>query len=38
MAENNWPDETDTKDVIDVGEYHTKDDNNEHGIRKLNLK
>ena len=27
MADNNWPDETETKD-----------DNNENGIRKLNLK
>ena len=37
MAENNLPDETETKDVIDFGEYHTKD-GNENGIRKLNLK
>ena len=38
MAENNWPDETETKDVLDYIEYNTKDDNNENGIRKLNLK
>jgi hypothetical protein len=38
MAENNWPDERDTKDMFDFGEYHTKDDNNAYGIRKLNLR
>jgi hypothetical protein len=38
MAEKNWPDRTEMKDVIDFGGYHTKDDNNENGIRKLNLK
>ena len=43
MAENNWqPDRTGMNDInIDelylVG-YHTKDDNNKNGIRKLNLK
>ena len=38
MAEHNWPDETETKDVHDFCEYHTKDDNNDYEIRKLNLK
>ena len=38
MAESNSPDERDTKDVLDYGEYHTKDDNNAYGLRKLNLK
>ena len=38
MAENNCPDKTETKDVIDFGEYSTKDDNKENEIRKLNLK
>jgi hypothetical protein len=38
MTENNRPDETETKYVLDFSEYHTKDDNNENGIRKLNLK
>ena len=38
MAENNWSDERETKDVLDFSEYHTKDDNNPYGIRKLNLK
>jgi len=38
MAENNWPDERETKDVLDCGEYHTRDDNNAYEIRKLNLK
>ena len=38
MAENNCPDETETKDVVDFYEYNAKDDNNENGIRKLNLK
>ena len=38
MAENNWPDETDKKDVLDFGGYHTNDDNNENVIRKLNMK
>ena len=33
-----WPDERETKDLLDFGEYHTKDDNNEYGICKLNLK
>jgi hypothetical protein len=33
MFENNWPNERDTKDMLDFGENHTKDDNNEHGIR-----
>jgi hypothetical protein len=33
MAENNRPDETETKNVLDFSEYHTKDDNNENGIR-----
>jgi len=37
MAENNWPDERETKDVLDFGGYHTKGDNTEYGIRKLNL-
>ena len=37
MAENNKPDKTETKDVLDSSEYNTKDDNNENGIRKLNL-
>jgi hypothetical protein len=38
MAEIIWPDETETKDVIDFGRYHTKDENNENVIRKLNVK
>ena len=38
MAENNCPDETETKYVLEFCEYNTKDDNNENGIRKLNLK
>jgi hypothetical protein len=38
MAENNLSDETETKDVHDFCEYHTQDDNNDYGIRKLNLK
>ena len=38
MAEKDWLDETETNDVIDFGGYHTKDDNNANGIRKLNLK
>ena len=38
MGENNKPDETETKYVHDFSEYHTKDDNNENWIRKLNLK
>ena len=38
MAENNRPDETETKYVLDFSEYNAKDDNNENGIRKLNLK
>ena len=38
MAENNYPDERETKDMLDIGEYHTKDDNKEYGIRKLNSK
>jgi hypothetical protein len=38
MAENNWPDERETKDVLDSGGYNTKDDNNAYRIRKLNLK
>jgi hypothetical protein len=40
MAENNRPDETETetKYVLDLCEYNTNDDNNENGIRKLNLK
>jgi len=25
MAENNWPDERQTNDMLDLGEYHTKD-------------
>jgi hypothetical protein len=37
MAENNRPDETETKHVLDFGEYNAKDDNNENGIRELNL-
>ena len=43
MAEINWsPDKTvmnDTNiDELDFIGYHAKDDNNENGIRKLNLK
>ena len=38
MAENNCPDERETKDLLDFGGYNTKDDNNAYGIRKLNLK
>jgi hypothetical protein len=38
MTENNWPDEQETKDVLDSGGYNAKDDNNAYGIRKLNLK
>jgi len=38
MAENNWTDETEMKDVLDLGDYSTKDDSNDNGIRKLNLK
>ena len=38
MAENNRPVETETKYSLSFGEYNTKDDNNENGIRKLNLK
>ena len=38
MAENNWPDQRQTIDVLDFGGYHTNDDNNENGIRKLNMK
>jgi hypothetical protein len=34
MAENNWSYERETKDVLD----NTKDDKNENGIYKLNLK
>ena len=37
MAENNRPDETETKDVLDTSEYNTKDENNENGIRKFYL-
>jgi hypothetical protein len=33
-----WPDERETKDVLDSGGYNRKDDNNAYGIRKLNLK
>jgi hypothetical protein len=36
MAENNWPVERETKDVIDPDGYNTKDDNKAYGIRKLN--
>jgi hypothetical protein len=28
MAENNWPDQRETIDVLDFGGYHTNDDNN----------
>ena len=43
MAERNWPPDrtgmNDTNiDELDVIGYHAKDDNNENGIRKLNLK
>lgn len=38
MADNKGPDETVTEEVLDSGKYHAKDDNNENGIRKLNLK
>ena len=43
MAENNWsPDRTGMNDTnideLDVGRYHANDENNENGIRKLNLK
>jgi hypothetical protein len=38
MAENNCLDEAETKYVLDLCEYNTNDDNNENGIRKLNLK
>jgi hypothetical protein len=38
MAENNRPDETETKYVLDFGEYNTKEDKNENVIRMLNLK
>ena len=34
MAEHNCPDETETKDVIDICEYNTNDENNGNGIRK----
>jgi len=38
MAENNWTYETETKDVLDFGEYNIKDDSNGNGISKFNLK
>ena len=43
MAESNWsPDKTGMNDTnideLDFIGYHAKDDNNENGIRKLNLK
>jgi hypothetical protein len=43
MAESNWsPDRTGMNDAnideLDSTGYHAKDDNNENGIRKLNLK
>ena len=43
MAESNWsPDRTGMNDAnideLDFIGYHVKDDNNENGIRKLNLK
>ena len=43
MAENNMsPDRTGMNDTnideLDFAGYHTKDDNNENGIRKLTLK
>jgi hypothetical protein len=43
MAESNWsPDRTGMKDAnideFDIIGYHAKDNNNENGIRKLNLK
>ena len=43
MAENNWPPDrtgmNDTNiDELELVGYHTKDDNNENGARKLNLK
>ena len=43
MAESNWsPDRTGMNDTnideLDFIGYHVKDDNNENGIRKLNLK
>jgi hypothetical protein len=43
MAEINWPpDRTGMNDAnideLDFIGYHAKDDNNENGIRKLNLK
>ena len=31
MAEHNWPDERETKDVLDSGGYNTKDDNYAYG-------
>jgi hypothetical protein len=37
MAENNRPEETEAKHVLDLGEYNAKDDNNENVIRELNL-
>jgi hypothetical protein len=30
MAENNRPEETEAKHVLDLGEYNAKDDNNEN--------
>jgi hypothetical protein len=43
MAENNWsPDRTGMNDAnideLDIIGYHAKDNKNENGIRKLNLK
>ena len=37
MAENNRPEETEAKHVLDFGEHNAKDDNNENVIRELNL-
>jgi hypothetical protein len=37
MAENNRPDERETKDVLDFSEYNAKNDNNKNEFRKLNL-
>jgi len=43
MAENNWPSartgmNSTNIDELDFAGYNTRDDNNENGNRKLNLK
>ena len=38
MAEHSSPGEREKIDELDFGEYHTEDDNNAYGIRKLKLK